>query len=97
MKKVLTILAVAAALLTVSCTKEHGEMNGVNGPKAAISFTVNSAELMTKADPGYGQATAIDTLIVQVFNKVGDEFVKLESPEMTIPPLNSTPLPGQLT
>ena len=92
MKKILSFLVAAAALLTVSCTNDADVIDVENGPLASISFTVNSAEIMTKADPGYGQATAIDQLLVQVFNKVGDEFVKLESPEMTITPGTTSPL-----
>lgn len=91
MKKILSFLVAAAALLTVSCTNDADVIDVENGPLASISFTVNSAEIMTKADPVYGQATAIDQLLVQVFNKVGDDFVKLESPDVTINPLNSTP------
>ena len=91
MKKILSFLVAAAALLTVSCTNDADVIDVENGPLASISFTVNSAEIMTKADPGYGQATAINELLVQVFNKVGDDFVKLEAPDVTITPLNSTP------
>ncbi len=91
MKKILSFLVAAAALLTVSCNNDADVIDVENGPLASISFTVNSAEIMTKADPGYGQATAINELLVQVFNKVGDDFVKLEAPDVTITPLNSTP------
>ena len=83
MKKLLTFLAIAA-LVAVSCAKEQNGIIEEDGPLANISFTVNSAELMTKADPVYAQATAINELLVQVFNKVGDDFVKVGSPDVTI-------------
>ena len=94
MKRVLAFLAVSAAILAVSCNKEQDNQGREESNLASVSFTVSQADLMTKADPvdpGYGDATKVNQLLVQVFNKVGDSFVKLDAPEMTITPANSTP------
>lgn len=94
MKRVLAFLAVSAAILAVSCNKEQDNQGREEGNLASVSFTVSQADLMTKADPvdpKFGDATKVNQLLVQVFNKVGDNYVKLEAPEMTITPANSTP------
>jgi len=69
MKKVLTFLTLAAALVAVSCAKEQEDPSV---GKATVTFTVDAGQIVTRAVSGtHGDATR---LRVGVYHKNGTEY-----------------------
>ena len=93
MKKLFSFLMIAAMLIVASCNRpEEGKDIVREGDLATVTFTVNAGDILTKApaEVTYGNAALIDQLLVQVFNLDGEEFKKLESPEIDITPVEAT-------
>lgn len=91
MKRFLSLLTIAAAMMAFSCTKIQ-DFEPINGDEASIHFSVESS-MLTKANSDFATGTKVDALAVQAFIKDGDGNFQLTNAVITVTPQSgSSPL-----